>query len=233
MKILASDFDGTIYYPDDSEKNIRNVNSIRNFILKGNIFCIITGRNYSDIKLLLNKYNIPYSYLICEDGAKIFNNMDYCIDTIYMDKELIKEIINILEEYNYDYYLDDGYNKTNNINDCVKVVVNCSEKDKQVEIVNKIKENIKVYVYASKYHINIVNSSVNKANALKRLLNIENLSYNNLHVIGDNSNDYEMVKNFSAAIMKKHHSLLNDLGKKEYNELSDYINDLLKDKISR
>ena len=233
MKILASDFDGTIYYPDDSEKNIRNVNSIRNFILKGNIFCIITGRNYSDIKLLLNKYNIPYSYLICEDGAKIFNNMDYCIDTIYMDKELIKEIINILEEYNYDYYLDDGYNKTNNINDCVKVVVNCSEKDKQVEIVNKIKKNIKVYVYASKYHINIVNFSVNKANALKRLLNIENLSYNNLHVIGDNSNDYEMVKNFSGAIMKKHHSLLNDLGKKEYNELSDYINDLLKDKISR
>ena len=233
MKILASDFDDTIYFEDDVEKSIKNIKAIKEFVSFGNSFCIITGRNYSDVKLLLNEYNIPYTYLICEDGAKIFNNMDYCIDTIYMDKELIKEIINILEEYNYDYYLDDGYNKTNNINDCVKVVVNCSEKDKQVEIVNKIKENIKVYVYASKYHINIVNSSVNKANALKRLLNIENLSYNNLHVIGDNSNDYEMVKNFSGAIMKKHHSLLNDLGKKEYNELSDYINDLLKDKISR
>ncbi len=233
MKILASDFDDTIYFEDDVEKSIKNIKAIKEFVSFGNSFCIITGRNYSDVKLLLNEYNIPYTYLICEDGAKIFNNMDYCIDTIYMDKELIKEIINILEEYNYDYYLDDGYNKTNNINDCVKVVVNCSEKDKQVEIVNKIKENIKVYVYASKYHINIVNSSVNKANALKRLLNIESLSYNNLHVIGDNSNDYEMVKNFSGAIMKKHHSLLNDLGKKEYNELSDYINDLLKDKISR
>lgn len=233
MKILASDFDDTIYFEDDVEKSIKNIKAIKEFVSFGNSFCIITGRNYSDVKLLLNEYKIPYTYLICEDGAKIFNNMDYCIDTIYMDKELIKEIINILEEYNYDYYLDDGYNKTNNINDCVKVVVNCSEKDKQVEIVNKIKKNIKVYVYASKYHINIVNSSVNKANALKRLLNIENLSYNNLHVIGDNSNDYEMVKNFSGAIMKKHHSLLNDLGKKEYNELSDYINDLLKDKISR
>ena len=233
MKILASDFDDTIYFEDDVEKSIKNIKAIKEFVSFGNSFCIITGRNYSDVKLLLNEYNIPYTYLICEDGAKIFNNMDYCIDTIYMDKELIKEIINMLNEYNYDYYLDDGYNKTNNINDCVKVVVNCSEKDKQVEIVNKIKKNIKVYVYASKYHINIVNSSVNKANALKRLLNIENLSYNNLHVIGDNSNDYEMVKNFSGAIMKKHHSLLNDLGKKEYNELSDYINDLLKDKISR
>lgn len=233
MKILASDFDDTIYFEDDVEKSIKNIKAIKEFVSFGNSFCIITGRNYSDVKLLLNEYNIPYTYLICEDGAKIFNNMDYCIDTIYMDKELIKEIINMLNEYNYDYYLDDGYNKTNNINDCVKVVVNCSEKDKQVEIVNKIKENIKVYVYASKYHINIVNSSVNKANALKRLLNIESLSYNNLHVIGDNSNDYEMVKNFSGAIIKKHHSLLNDLGKKEYNELSDYINDLLKDKISR
>ena len=233
MKILASDFDDTIYFEDDVEKSIKNIKAIKEFVSFGNSFCIITGRNYSDVKLLLNEYNIPYTYLICEDGAKIFNNMDYCIDTIYMDKELIKEIINMLNEYNYDYYLDDGYNKTNNINDCVKVVVNCSEKDKQVEIVNKIKENIKVYVYASKYHINIVNFSVNKANALKRLLNIESLSYNNLHVIGDNSNDYEMVKNFSGAIMKKHHSLLNDLGKKEYNELSDYINDLLKDKISR
>ena len=233
MKILASDFDDTIYFEDDVEKSIKNIKAIKEFVSFGNSFCIITGRNYSDVKLLLNEYKIPYTYLICEDGAKIFNNMDYCIDTIYMDKELIKEIINMLNEYNYDYYLDDGYNKSNNINDCVKVVVNCSEKDKQVEIVNKIKENIKVYVYASKYHINIVNFSVNKANALKRLLNIENLSYNNLHVIGDNSNDYEMVKNFSGAIMKKHHSLLNDLGKKEYNELSDYINDLLKDKISR
>ena len=228
MKILASDFDDTLYFEDEEEKNIRNINAIKEFMSHANLFCIITGRNYSDIKLLLNKYNIPYTYLICEDGAKIFNNMDYCIDTIYLDKELIKEIINIIKEYNYDYYLDDGYNITNNINDCVKVVINCSEKDKQVEIVNKIKKNIKVYVYASKYHINIVDFSVNKASALRRLLNIENLSYNDLHVIGDNDNDYEMVKNFSGAIMKKHHSLLNDLGKKEYDELSDYINDLLK-----
>ena len=142
MKILASDFDDTIYFEDDVEKSIKNIKAIKEFVSFGNSFCIITGRNYSDVKLLLNEYNIPYTYLICEDGAKIFNNMDYCIDTIYMDKELIKEIINILEEYNYDYYLDDGYNKTNNINDCVKVVVNCSEKDKQVEIVNKIKKNI-------------------------------------------------------------------------------------------
>ena len=54
MKILASDFDNTIYFLDDEEKNIRNSEAIKKFISQGNIFCIITGRNYSDLKLLLN-----------------------------------------------------------------------------------------------------------------------------------------------------------------------------------
>ena len=90
MKILASDFDNTIYYLDDSEKNQKNFEAIRKFVSYGNIFCIITGRNYTDLKKILNQYNIPYSYLICEDGAKIFNNMDYCIDTILLKR---KEII--------------------------------------------------------------------------------------------------------------------------------------------
>ena len=170
MKILASDFDGTIYYPDDSEKNIRNVNSIRNFILKGNIFCIITGRNYSDIKLLLNKYNIPYSYLICEDGAKIFNNMDYCMDTIYLDKDTIENVIPILDENKFNYYLDDGYNETNNLNDCVKIVVNCDNRDLQKKIINQIRKKVNVHVYASRFHVNIIEASVNKASALKKII---------------------------------------------------------------
>lgn len=228
MKILASDFDGTIYFPDDSEKNIRNVNSIRNFILKGNIFCIITGRNYSDIKLLLNKYNIPYSYLICEDGAKIFNNMDYCMDTIYLDKDTIENVIPILDENKFNYYLDDGYNETNNLNDCVKIVVNCDNRDLQKKIINQIRKKVNVHVYASRFHVNIIEASVNKASALKRLLNIENFSYNDFYVIGDNDNDYEMLKSFTGAVIKKHHSCLDNLKKKEYDELNQYIFDLLK-----
>ena len=102
MKILASDFDNTIYFPDNDELTKDNIESIKKFITKGNIFCVITGRNYTDLKVYLNKYNIPYSYLICEDGAKIFNNMDYCIDTTYLDEEMIDEIKSILDEIKCD-----------------------------------------------------------------------------------------------------------------------------------
>ena len=79
MKILASDFDNTIYYLDDEEKNKKNAKAIQDFISQGNTFIIVSGRNYTDIKVLLDKNKISYTYLICEDGAKIFNSVDYCI----------------------------------------------------------------------------------------------------------------------------------------------------------
>ena len=123
MKILASDFDETIYLMNDKITTKENIISIRDFISKGNSFCIISGRNYTDIKVLLNDLDIPYTYLICEDGAKIFNSVDQCLDTIYLEKDEIEKIIKILDEEEYDYYLDDGYNKTENIDDTVKIVI--------------------------------------------------------------------------------------------------------------
>ena len=50
MKILASDFDNTVFFSDDQQKTQKNVNAIRDFITQGNIFCLITGRTYMEIK---------------------------------------------------------------------------------------------------------------------------------------------------------------------------------------
>lgn len=229
MKVLASDFDDTMYFLDDEAKNLKNASSIRNFISKGNIFCIITGRNYTDLKLLLTKYNIPYSYLICEDGAKIFNNMDYCIETILLSPKDIEKTVPILEENNCDYYLDDGYNITTNYNDCVKIVVNCHDDIEKEKMTKLLKDKISIHIYASRTHINIINKSVNKENALRKLFNLEHLNYNDLYVIGDNDNDYEMLKSFHGGIIKKHHPKLDELNKKEYESLSDFIEELMQD----
>lgn len=227
MQILASDFDNTIYYLDNQKKNEKNIEAIKNFVKKGNIFCIVTGRNYTDLKKLLNKYDIPYTYLICEDGAKIFNNMDYCIETILLSREEIEKTIPLLEKNTCDYYLDDGYNNTTNYDDCVKIVVNCLAEDEKNRMVQLIKKESNVHIYASRFHINIINKSVNKQNAIKRLFNLEKLDYNLLHVIGDNDNDYEMLQAFEGAVIKEHHPILDELDKKEYETLSDYIEELM------
>lgn len=228
MKILASDFDNTIYYLDNQEKNKKNIEAIKRFVSYGNTFCIVTGRNYADLKKILKENDIPYTYLICADGAQIFNHIDYCIDTTYLSRNEIEKIKEILESINCDYYLDDGYNKTEYLDDCVKIVVNCIDEEEKKKIVEFVKEKLDIHIYASRFHVNIINKSVNKMNAIKRLFNLENLNYEDLYVIGDNDNDYEMLKEFRGGVIKKHHEILNSLNKKEYETLSDYIEELMK-----
>ena len=116
MRIIASDFDETLFIKDENQFS-KNIKAIDNFINKGNIFVIITGRIYPDIKQLLNKYNIHYSFLICQDGAKIFNEFDYSIKDHLLPAEKIDEVIRIFDKHNMEYYLDDGYNITTNKND--------------------------------------------------------------------------------------------------------------------
>ncbi|MBR3048964.1 MAG: HAD family phosphatase [Bacilli bacterium] len=227
MKILASDFDKTLYI-DDEDKLNRNVEAIRNFIINGNLFCIITGRNYSDLKGLLNKYNIPYSYLICQDGAKIYNNMDYCINTVPLDSDVVNEICDLLDSKDYPYYLDDGYNITTNRDDCVKIVVECNDEVMGKNIIESIRNNVDVYIYKSNRHVNIVSKDVNKSNSLNKLIELEKLNRNDIYVIGDDINDVEMLKDFKGAVMRGHSDSLDNTDKKEYNYLYEYIEELSK-----
>lgn len=223
MKFIASDFDETIYLINDEITTKENITSIRDFMSKGNSFCIISGRNYTDIKVLLNDLDIPYTYLICEDGAKIFNSVDQCLDTIYLEKDEIEKIIKILDEEEYDYYLDDGYNKTENLDDTVKIVINCKDREEAEKIEKNIKSKIDIHIYASRVHVNIIHKTVNKKNALEKLFYLEDLDFNDLYVIGDNDNDYEMLKRFKGGVITNHHKILDELNKKEFDSLHKFI----------
>ena len=225
MKVLASDFDLTLYV-DDLEIVKKNVMAIRRFMKNGNLFGIITGRNYSDIKVLLNQYDIPYHYLICQDGAKLFDSMDYCFSTVSLSREDIVRIVPVLEEYHFDYYLDDGYNETTNMDDCVKVVGVIGNRREEAQKVVDILIKEGFYAYLSMYYINILNSSVNKKNALEKLLVHADCYKEDLYVIGDSVNDLEMLTSFQGAIMKNHSKELDHLGKKSYNTLYEYIEEL-------
>ncbi len=225
MKILASDFDLTLYV-DDLDTVKRNVSAISRFIKQGNVFCIITGRNYSSIKKLLNQYHIPYHYLICQDGAKIFDSLDYCFSTEYLSREKIEKVLPIVEKYQFSYYLDDGYNETNNLDDCVKIACRLESRvDDAEKLISELDSN-SVYAYLSSSHINIVDRSVNKKIALEKVLVHADCYKEDLYVIGDSINDLEMLTAFQGAVMKNHHSKLDSLGKKSYSTLAQYIEEL-------
>jgi hydroxymethylpyrimidine pyrophosphatase-like HAD family hydrolase len=145
-----------------------------------------------------------------------------------LEEKEINQIIPILEEIKCDYYLDDGYSKTENKNDCVKIVVNCVDSDEKDKIVNLLKDKVDIHIYASRTHVNIIHKTVNKERGIKKLFNLEKLNYSLLKVIGDNDNDYQMIKEFRGVTVEKHHPILDELNPKVYKSLKDYIEELMK-----
>lgn len=228
MKILGSDFDNTIYFLHDEVTTIKNITAIKKFIEAGNIFCIITGRTFTDIKKELEKLQVPYSYLVCADGALIFDSNDNCLKTIKLDQQIVEQAITILHENGYNPYLEDGYKITTDTANCIKVSsVYAKDKKDGVRIAKLIKEKLNVYTYASRAHVNINNPLNDKKQAVYRLAEVANLNTNDFYVIGDDVNDYEMLETFNSAVIKKHNVLLDKLNLPEYDTLADYIEMLL------
>ena len=143
-----------------------------------------------------------------------------------MNPEEIIKIKELLDNLNFNYYLDDGYNKTENINDTVKIVIETEDEKEKERILEEVNKNINVHIYKSRYHVNLIDKSVNKRDALKKLFNLENLDYNKLTCIGDNDNDYLMLKEFNSVVIKDHHQELNELNLKEYDSIKDFIEEL-------
>ena len=225
MKIIASDFDKTLFV-EDKDTVIKNVNSINDFVKDGNIFILVTGRIYSDIKLLLDEYNIKYNYLICEDGTKIFNNLDYYIKDYLLPRKKVEKIEEILNKYELEYYLDDGYNTTENKDDCIKINSKITDRELFKKVLKEIKDNVEVYAYLSKSFLNITDSSTSKAIALEYLMAYEDLNEKDLYVIGDDVNDVEMIKRYRGYVMSDHSEELDNISKKEFEtfyEFVDYI----------
>jgi len=184
----------------------------------------------ANIKNELLKYNISYDYLICENGAMIFDSDDNVIKSTYLNKEDVLTIIDMINKNNYKYILDDGYNYIENMDvDITKLVciflyrntVKNPEKTLS-EIIN----STNTYSYLSDNNINIVNKSVNKLESLKYLINIIGIK-DNIYTIGDAVNDISMIEYYQGGIMSRHEKELNQLPNKNYDTLKDYIEELI------
>ena len=154
--------------------------------------------------------------------------MDYCFSTEYLSREKIEKIIPVMEKYSFEYYLDDGYNETTNMDDCVKVVGIINDREEDAKKVVEELRDLGFYAYLSTYYINVVDSSVNKSVALEKVLVHADCYKDDLYVIGDSVNDLEMLTTFQGAVMKNHSAELDELNKKTYDTLYEYIEELEK-----
>lgn len=224
MKVIACDFDNTFYVKDEKifKENIKTVDE---FIKAGNIFIIITGRSNTNIYKVIQEHNIKYSYLVCQDGANIFDTNNNCIKTNLLDNNKSEKIEEYLIKNNIEYHYESAYNDEDNIKKANKITVCLKETDDKIKLLEEIKRLTDIYAYISSRHINIIDSYVNKSTAIDYLIK-SNIINENITVIGDDINDYEMLSKYHGVIMKKHDLILDTLKKEEIISVNEYIKEL-------
>ena len=193
VKILISDFDNT-FFTDNIKNNIKLVNS---FMKEGNIFVIATGRPLYLLKPELIKLNIKYNYLICNDGAVIFDENDQIIDKTNIDYVSAVQIYNLLKRNSdirhvyIDAIYDFGDLDVENFNGVLAMPYFDSDADDLIKDICKRFPTIQGY--KSHKWINILSASANKGNAIKFLEVKNDWKESDIYVIGDNKNDISMT----------------------------------------
>ena len=245
-KILVSDYDKTFYLNDeDIEKNKIAVEKFRK---QGNVFVIATGRSYYDIQKKINEYKINYDYLIINHGASILSEKDEIIYNFSIENEIISKIRNDLEvniqNMKVDLENDTSKTQTNkyfcckgkasrldfNNKDLTKINIKLDSEEMANKINNimndKYSENINCYKVSNDI-VEIISKEINKSKAIKLLADYYDLDNKFIYTIGDGYSDIEMIKNFNGYAMKDSVEELKKVAKKEYESVSELINEIM------
>lgn len=216
MKLLASDFDGTLLMHEKDKSYIKenDKQAIKQFQKDGNLFGICTGRGLEG--LLSWSEDIQYDFYILNSGAIILDKNLKEIQRRYIDISLAKEIINFVSEDAFYSFVVDGKMYVQNPNHFFpKNIIRVqsiddipSQKldgfsvhfkddiDKTTHVIQKIKKQFacRIAAYQNIDNIDMVAYGCSKGNGIRMIQKYFQLSNQDIFVIGDSWNDIPMFE---------------------------------------
>ncbi|MBP5694081.1 MAG: HAD family phosphatase [Bacilli bacterium] len=99
-KIIATDLDGTLFYPKDKKEMIYKPNLffLQSFIDNGGKLILISGRSYKYCQKVIKKIDRPTS-VISYNGACVFNGEQVIFENVLDNKDAEELINDVGEEY--------------------------------------------------------------------------------------------------------------------------------------
>lgn len=235
-KILASDYDNTLYLNDEDMK--KNISSIVNFRKKHHIFIIATGRSLEDIQEEIEKYHIEYDYLIINHGATVLNAKGEILENISISNEIKEELRKDLELQNQDVAFscrckESRVSMKRDYITKIHMKFSTLEEAKRIHqyLNQKYSGKIISYLIPSIKSIEIRAANVNKAHAIKTVAKIEKISEDNIYTIGDSQNDIEMIEAFHGFCMKNAKEDVKKVAKEELESVSLLCDKICKDEV--
>lgn len=244
LKIIASDYDGTLNHGGIDEKKKEAISRWRK---EGNIFSVVSGRGAPDLLRIYNKNTFECDYLVACNGAVIMKTDGEIVREDKIDVSVTKPFLRFLFEQGCEW----GYVQTsfpcrvfrdNNFGEYDKEECLSFEDLSEFPYVYQINTALPSFEEAQRVTlaikerfgdilnplqngtcIDIVSVNMDKARGLYKLIDLIGATYEDVITVGDNVNDKDMIKEFRSYAMANAVPLIKELADYETPGITELI----------
>ncbi len=244
MKIIATDYDGTLNHGGIDEKK---KNAISRWRKEGNIFSVVSGRGAPDLIRTYNENTFECDYLIADNGAVIMttNGEIVCEDKI--DVSVAKPFLEFLFEQGCKWgyvqtsfpcrvFKDEDFEKYDK-DECYTVdelpefeyiyQINTAldSFEESANVTQAIKESFGDVLNPLQNGtcLDIVSVNMDKAKGIYKLIDLLDAKYEDVIAVGDNVNDKDMIREFRSYAMENAVPLIKELADFETPSVTELI----------
>ncbi len=240
MKIIACDFDGTLFQENGIGISCEDSNAIKRFRSNGGLFGIVTGRDLTASKFIIESLPSSLDFLICSTGAIICDSDGNIVSQEKSNKiKAICEIADFSLKHNLlwfsvinegaRYYLDLTANDSSQYKS-IKEFNNCTIWFKTIEDAKAVEKYIERnhkndFTFFRNFEcIEITPLGVTKATAVKELASKYDAV---VFAIGDGATDIPMITEFYGFAVENANDCLKKASKHHCSRLCDMIDTIL------
>lgn len=252
MKLFVSDFDRTFYV--NHEISHENIEAVKMWQQRGNLFLIATGRELTSLDSELNKYSVSPDFYICNNGAAIYDKNQ----TLLYHKSIVREVGREVVEYIHSHYensigissLDtkykineccgvntqNGFSMALEIEEITKIAefVQIHKKFSNKELVQKLAYDLEekysesVSIFLNVMNVDIVALNVSKATAIDFIATVVDVRREEIYVMGDSYNDIDMIRAYDGFAMLSAEDVIKSSAKGVYESVAACMKDVCK-----
>lgn len=253
MRIAVADYDGTVKMvkkPMDPE----NIPAIRKWREKGNAFGLATGRDLRLAQWEIRQYDIPLDFLICLNGATIFDSDGTLLESTEIDDDLVPAVLTHpagLASRQYQI-LGPDINRFLRRGDSmyqhypfprVQVDMETALSLRNISLINFAYDTSeeasewakelnadfegRLVAHDNMFMVDLIRPDVDKARAIEHVLGLKGWSNAEVFAIGDTSNDIGMLERFTGFCVPNATPEVKAVATREYASLAAMLHALL------
>lgn len=217
MKLICSDFDKTIYFPDDIEQTKRNLSAIQEWRRQGNAFSVATNRSFASVQRQLPDFRNYFDYLILDSGSEVFSIDGKLIWSTSFDEGTLHKLFDaakkLPEEPAMTFFnataadfsfaplekmtkIRFWFKEYNNALKSLDTIVKINKKTFLTKF-DSLSDNKSVLGGYIAF-LDIIPETAGKNNAIRKLAKALSIADEDIFTIGDGENDADMIRDFNG-----------------------------------